>query len=85
MERGAAVITQVPHLYDGGYYYVMPIVVDPIEDGQSPGDVGSFAGAVYRLGYVVFRKIEPIALPEQPVTVGEIAEPSKPWGRLGGR
>ena len=78
-------IAQVPHLYDGGYYYVMPIAVDPIDGGQSPGgDVGSFAGAVYRLGYVVFRKTEPIALPEQPVTVGEIAEPSKPWGRLGG-
>lgn len=76
-------IAQVPHLYDGGYYYVMPIVVDE-DNGQSPGDVGSFAGAVYRLGYVVFRKIEPIALPEQPVTVGEIAEPSKPWGRIGG-
>ena len=77
-------IAQVPHLYDGGYYYVMPIAVDPIDGGQSPGDVGSFAGAVYHAGYVVFRKIEPIALPEQPVTVGEIAEPSKPWGRIGG-
>ena len=43
-----------------------------------------FAGAVYHAGYVVFRKTEPIALPEQPVTVGEIAEPGKPWGRIGG-
>ena len=77
-------ITQVPHLYDGGYYYVMPIEIDADEGGQSPGDVGSFAGARYSNGYVVFRKIEQTTLPEQQVTVEQIADPSKPWGRVGG-
>jgi len=72
------VIAQVPHLYDGGYYYVMPIVDD------SPGDVGNFAGAQYSAGYVVFRKVEQITLPEQPVAVIDVADPSKPWGRLRG-
>jgi len=76
------VIAQVPHLYDGGYYYVMPIVED--EGGRSPGEVGDFAGARYSAGYVVFRKVEQATLPEQPVTVEQIADPSKPWGRLGG-
>jgi len=76
------VIAQVPHLYDGGYYYVMPIVDD--EGSQSPGEVGAFAGARYSAGYVVFRKVEQATLPEQPVTVAQIANPSKPWGRLGG-
>lgn len=75
-------ITQVPHLYDGGYYYVMPIVEDDAE--SSPGEVGSFAGVRYSNGYAVFRKIEQITLPEQPVTVGQIANPAKPFGRLGG-
>jgi len=77
------VIAQVPHLYDGGYYYVMPEVVD--EGGvRGPGEVGDFAGASYASGYVVFRKVEQATLPEQPVTVEQIANPSKPWGRIGG-
>ena len=75
-------IAQVPHLYDGGYYYVMPEVVD--DEGTSPGDVGYFAGARYSSGYVVFRKIEQATLPDQPVTIEQIASPSKPWGRIGG-
>jgi len=76
------VIAQVPHLYDGGYYYVLPIVEN--EGRQSPGDVGEFAGARYSAGYVVFRKVAQITLPDQPVTVEQIADPSKPWGRIRG-
>ena len=75
-------IAQVPELWDGGYFYVLPEIVE--DESRSPGDVGRFAGARYQDGYVVFRTIDQIIIPEQPVTTAEIADPSKPWGRLGG-
>lgn len=82
---GSGVIKQVPQLHDGGYFYTVPIVPDPLEGGQTPGDVGEFAGVYYANGYAVFRKVEPMIIPDDGTGPADLPIAGKPFGRLRGR
>lgn len=78
-------IKQVPQLHDGGYYYITPIVPDPQEGGQTPGDVGEYAGVHYADGYAVFRKVEPMIIDDDGIGPADLPIPGKPLGRIRGR
>ena len=50
-----------PEIADGGYWYLLPVVPDPIEGGRTPGDVpGHGWCAWYDSGFVVIRTLRAI-------------------------
>ena len=80
-----------PEIADGGYWYVVPIVPDPIEGGQTPGDVpGQGWCAWYNDGFVVIRTLEAMTgleIADQTTIDAVIAAnfiSGKPYARLGG-
>ena len=80
-----------PEIADGGYWYLLPSVPDPIEGGQTPGDVpGQGWCAWYESGFVVIRTLEAMTgleIADQTTIDAVIAAngvTGKPYARLGG-
>jgi hypothetical protein len=77
-------LTTPPEIADGGYWYKLAIVPDPIEGGQTPGDIpGQGWCAWYADGAVFVRTPEPVS---RIVTLPGVVQISvgKPYGRIGG-
>ena len=84
-------IQNPPELADVGYWYVVEAVPDPVEGGQTPGNIpGTGWCAWYANGLVAVRCPQPITgIPTSaPDTVDEILAAAgytgKPYGRVGG-
>ena len=80
-----------PELADGGYWYVVPVQIDPIEGGQTPGVIpGAGWCAWYSGEFVAIRTPEAVVglTPADQVTVDEILSANtfagKPYARIGG-
>ena len=80
-----------PEIADGGYWYLLPVVPDPIEGGRTPGDVpGHGWCAWYDSGFVVIRTLRAITgleISNQTTIDAVIAAngiSGKPYARLGG-
>ena len=80
-----------PELADGGYWYLLPVVPDLIEGGQTPGEVpGSGWCAWYSGEFVAIRTPEAVVglTPADQVTVDEVLSANtfvgKPYARIGG-
>ena len=80
-----------PEIADGGYWYLLPVVPDPIEGGRTPGDVpGPGWCAWYDGGFVVIRTLRAITgleISNQTTIDAVIAAngiSGKPYARLGG-
>ena len=81
-----------PEIADGGYWYLLPVVPDPIEGGQTPGDVpGHGWCAWYDSGFVVIRTLSfvtGLGVADQTTTIGAVIAANgftgKPYARLGG-
>ena len=80
-----------PEIADGGYWYLLPVVPDPIENGQTPGDIpGRGWCAWYDSGYVVIRTVEAITglkIADQTtidVVIAANGITGKPYARVGG-
>lgn len=80
-----------PELADGGYWYVLDVVPDPDQGGQTPGIVpGQGWCAWYSGDKVVIRTPEPVAglvsvdntTAQQILTLS--GHTSRPYGRIGG-
>jgi len=85
------VIAQVPELADGGYWYVVASVPDPLEGGQTPGDIPpgwcAWYGNVDGVDCAVVRMPQQAVIPEGPdVAVSDVLTgwPGKPYGRIEG-
>jgi len=84
-------IQSPPELADGGYWYVVEAVTDPVEGGQTTGSIPGVGWcAWYANGLVAVRCPEPVTgIPTaDPDTVDEILTAAgytgKPYGRIGG-
>ena len=80
-----------PEIADGGYWYLLPVVPDPIEGGQTPGVIpGAGWCAWYDSGFVVLRTLEAMTgleIADQTTIDAVIAAnfiTGKPYARLGG-
>jgi hypothetical protein len=80
-----------PEIADGGYWYLLPVVPDPIEGGQTPGVIpGAGWCAWYDSGFVVIRTLEAMTgleIADQTTIDAVIAANGiigKPYARLGG-
>lgn len=86
--------SQVPEMADGGYWYVVPVMVDPIDGGKSPGDITgtgwcAWYGTVGGQDLVAIRTPEPVSgLDTVDVPVADVLAAAnylqKPYGRIGG-
>jgi len=79
-----------PEMADGGYWYVLPVVIEP-DGGQSPGDIpGQCWCAWYHNGFVAVRCPEPVdginTAASETVDLGlsGAGYSGKPYGRIGG-
>jgi len=86
------VIAQVPELADGGYWYVVASVPDPLEGGHTPGDIPpnwtAWYGNVDGVDCAVVRMPAPVTIPEGPsIAIGAVLSgwPDKPYSRVWGR
>ena len=80
-----------PEIADGGYWYLLPVVPDPIKGGQTPGVIpGAGWCAWYDGGFVVIRTLQAMTgleIADQTTIDAVIAAQgvtSKPYGRIGG-
>ena len=80
-----------PEMADGGYWYLLTVVTDPDDGGQTPGDVpGQGWCAWYNDGFVVIRTLEAMTgleIADQTTIDAVIAAnfiTGKPYARLGG-
>ena len=80
-----------PEIADGGYWYLLPVVPDPIGGGRTPGDVpGQGCCAWYNEGFVVIRTLAAMTgleIADQTTIDAVIAANGiigKPYARLGG-
>lgn len=86
-------IRPVPELADGGYWYVVPVVPDPVEGGKTPGEIPGVGWCAW-YGVVNGESVCAVRLPSRvDVPTAIDAHPSevisgwqhKPYARVGGR
>ena len=80
-----------PEISDGGYWYLLPVVPDPIYGGLTPGEVpGQGWCAWYDSGFVVIRVLKAMTglkIADQTTIDAVIVAngiTGKPYARLGG-
>lgn len=80
-----SLIFEVPELWDGGYWYAVPVVPDPDEgpDSRTPGDIPSGWCAWYHdtEPRCIVRTPEPVVIPG----ATPLVDIAKGRGRIGGR
>lgn len=78
-----------PEHADGGYWYVVEAVPDPVEGGQTPGQIPGVGWcAWYSGGLVAVRTPDPVLGITVAGTVNQVFGSNiggKPYGRVGGR
>ena len=81
-----------PEIADGGYWYLLPVVPDPIGGGRTPGDVpGQGCCAWYNEGFVVIRTLAAMTgleIADQTTIDAVMAANNilgKPYARIGGQ
>ena len=77
----------IPELADGGCWYVVEVVPDPVEAGFTPGYIpGNGWCAWYSGNLVAVRTPEAVSgVPTVDAKVSEVISGVKPRGRIGGR
>jgi hypothetical protein len=75
-----------PELADGGYWYLLPVVIGPEQGGKTPGIVPGVGWCAWYLGdQVVIRTPQAVeGLNTLQGKVSDVLDLNKPYARVGG-
>ena len=76
-----------PEMADGGYWYVTPVMIDPVLGGKHPGDIPGEGWCAWYVGEFVAVRCPAVVtgVTTVPAPVEILSTPGRPYGRVGGR